>query len=738
MSDGRVRSALGAHICRRNGCTKPTWHTGICVSVLDYRRDQKPVKMYTAEPAPSPRELMRQAREKRRLPPTKKPKLGDRVRGKYQGQIGGRNWFSGVVTAVHEDGSCSLHYDDGDYEERVVPRFIKAIAKEETEELQEPEEVAEPEKSEEVEVMELEEVQVVEEEVEVVEETSERQGAAGASNQQRKRKVLSDGGAGGCGRPRIDEPPALARHIHYECGLSSRGSSEMLPDEARAAAAAEGLELVPSSSNETGFKGVAKHACGKYEVRIQDNGKKHYLGIFATPEEAALSYARHVGAERSAEEAAAARGKGPQPMTADEARAAAAAESLELVPSSRNETGFRGVQKHYGKYASRIKEYGVLLYLGSFATPEEAALSYARHIGAERAAAEAAEARVKGPEQLTADEARAAAAAEGLELVPSSSSETGFRGVHKRGGKYEAYIRENGKQHYLGIFATPEEAALSYARHVGAERAAVEAVEARVAVPQPLTAEEARAAAAAEGLELVPSSSSETGFRSVVKHGGKYQAQIKENGKTRHLGSFATLEEAALCYARHVGAKRAAAEAALARGEGPWLLTADEARAAAAVEGLVLVPSSSSETGFKNVVKNYGRYVTRISENGKLRVLGSFATPEEAALHYARHVGAERAAAEVAEARVKGPEPLTADEARAAAAAEGLELVPSSSNETGFRSVVKHGGKYQAQIKENGKTRHLGSFATREEAALHYARDVGAERAAAEGAEARV
>jgi hypothetical protein len=68
--------------------------------------------------------------------------VGDRIQGKYQGQIGGRNWFDGVVTAVHEDGTCDLHYDDGDHEERVAPRFIKTIAKEETEELEEPEEEA--------------------------------------------------------------------------------------------------------------------------------------------------------------------------------------------------------------------------------------------------------------------------------------------------------------------------------------------------------------------------------------------------------------------------------------------------------------------------------------------------------------------------------------------------------------------------------------------------------------------
>ena len=53
---------------------------------------------------------------------------GDRVQGKYQGQIGGLNWFDGVVRAVHEDGTCDLHYDDGDFEERVGPRWIKVTA----------------------------------------------------------------------------------------------------------------------------------------------------------------------------------------------------------------------------------------------------------------------------------------------------------------------------------------------------------------------------------------------------------------------------------------------------------------------------------------------------------------------------------------------------------------------------------------------------------------------------------
>jgi len=196
----------------------------------------------------------------------------------------------------------------------------------------------------------------------------------------------------------------------------------------------------------------------------------------------------------------------------------------------------------------RVWKDGKHHHLGIFATPEEADLRYARHIGAARAAAEAVG--IQGPRPATASEVRATAAAEGLELVSSTSNVTGFRGVAMNGSKYEARVREEGRQRYLGVFTTPEEAALRYARHVGAVRAAAEAAEARRKRPQPLTAAEARAAAAAEGLELV-SSGNALGFKGVDKNGGKYAVRICEDGKMRHLGTFATPEEAALAFARH-------------------------------------------------------------------------------------------------------------------------------------------------------------------------------------------
>jgi hypothetical protein len=302
-------------------------------------------------------------------------------------------------------------------------------------------------------------------------------------------------------------------------------------------------------------------------VTFCENGKTRYLGMFATPEEAALCYARYIGPERAAAEAVEARVAAPQPLSADEARAAAAAEGLELVTSSGNVTGFKGVYKGKRKYGVMIRENGKEHHLGRFATPEEAALCYARYIGPERAAAWAAEARVAAPQPLTADEARAAAAAEGLELVPSSSNETGFRGVKKNGGKYKAEVRENGKQRYLGIFATPEEAALCYARHIGVDRAATEAVEARVAAPQPLTA--ARAAAVAEGLELVhapdPSGPNEVELAEALRCWHVLLSALRDDRRTQRAPSLSSPPPPSpAATTKHASRKRPAAAVAFA------------------------------------------------------------------------------------------------------------------------------------------------------------------------------
>ena len=78
----------------------------------------------------------------------------------------------------------------------------------------------------------------------------------------------------------------------------------------------------------------------------------------------------------------------------------------------------------------------------------------------------------------------------------------------------------------------------------------------------PLTSEEARQQARAEGLTLLKADN-KAGYFGVCHNPGQpkpYQAQVRRGGKTVHLGCFATAEEAALCVARTPEGQAAAAK----------------------------------------------------------------------------------------------------------------------------------------------------------------------------------
>ena len=139
----------------------------------------------------------------------------------------------------------------------------------------------------------------------------------------------------------------------------------------------------------------------------------------------------------------------------------------------------------------------------------------------------------------------------------------------------------------------------------GGERAATGAPERRAEAASVLTPAEARRQAEAEGLTLVASRKSSSGFKCVSRlASGSFQAQRYDSRaqKNVYLGSFATAEEAALAVARADkaaggdGARRAEAE----QHRGPSLTPA-EARRQAEAEGLTLVTSSRSASGFKYV-----------------------------------------------------------------------------------------------------------------------------------------
>lgn len=83
----------------------------------------------------------------------------------------------------------------------------------------------------------------------------------------------------------LTDPKVLVDHINHD-PLDNRRSNLRL-----ATKSLNGCNRGKTRANTTGFKGVSKHnQCERWLAQIRVNNKNHYLGLFKTPEEAALAY----------------------------------------------------------------------------------------------------------------------------------------------------------------------------------------------------------------------------------------------------------------------------------------------------------------------------------------------------------------------------------------------------------------------------------------------------------------
>jgi len=271
-----------------------------------------------------------------------------------------------------------------------------------------------------------------------------------------------------------------------------------------------------------------------------------------------------------------------------EALRAAAAEGLTLKMVDRaNDPHFVGVRRWPARqqwrdsvmrepghqfFAQRRKGQDAPECIGSFVTAEEAALAYARSLAARPPGVSGgAEKPAFHGNDLTAADAIAAAQQAGITLIRAPGTRSGFKGVSYDDSKpkrhqYSVAISRNGCLVHIGRFLTAEEAALEYARAIGPEEAAKAAKLAEVPVatgtifhpgyvpPSVQTAEEVLRQAEAEGLTLFKNTNSVTGFKGVCKQKKNckqrpYVARLMKPVK-KHLGTFPTAEQAALCYAQ--------------------------------------------------------------------------------------------------------------------------------------------------------------------------------------------
>lgn len=169
----------------------------------------------------------------------------------------------------------------------------------------------------------------------------------------------------------------------------------MTAEEALATAEREGL-IMPRAESKTGFRGVT-HVTGKkarpYQAWVCRDGKLERLGRFATPEEAALCRARTPEGKKAANRSARGGKSGPVPMTVEEAEAQAEAAEAQAeaegltLQRSENQTGYVGVYVNTSNkvkpFEARVRRGGQRVFIGHFATAEEAALEVARVVADE-------------------------------------------------------------------------------------------------------------------------------------------------------------------------------------------------------------------------------------------------------------------------------------------------------------------------------------------------------------------
>ena len=281
---------------------------------------------------------------------------------------------------------------------------------------------------------------------------------------------------------------------------SARRKSAAVPapltsEEAFQQAQAEGLTL-RLANNKAGYFGVNQPAGKKFLAQVRRAGEQVQLGRFETAEEAALSVARspegRAAAQRiAAEEAALCVARSPEvqaalvaaqraaavpaSLTSEEALQQARVEGLTLRVA-KNQTGYLGVVRQTWAsesrdwtpgarvYGARVTRGGTMVYLGYFATAEEAALCVARTPEGQRMRDRNCHVE-RAP--LASGEALQQAHDEEITLRKSSNA-AGYVGVAlscpSRPNPFRATVYRTGKKVQLGSFATAEEAALCVAR----------------------------------------------------------------------------------------------------------------------------------------------------------------------------------------------------------------------------------------------------------------------------------
>jgi hypothetical protein len=210
-----------------------------------------------------------------------------------------------------------------------------------------------------------------------------------------------------------------------------------------------------------------------------------------------------------------------------------------------------------------------------------------------------------------------------------------------------------------------------------------------------------------------------SGYYGVYARQKRWQARIIKGSKRCSLGVFDTKEEAAFAYDEEARKNLAGGKTPL--NYKPSLAAAEGAAAKASAAyklGHPPQPKPRPPSGFYGVNANEKRWKAQVRYNSKDHYIGSFDTKQEAALAY------DKEARQCGEEKPLNYESIKAAEEAAAKAQAEHKLThptqPKPRPPSGFYGVSANKERWKAQVRYDSKRHHLGTFDTKQEAALAY------------------
>jgi hypothetical protein len=292
-------------------------------------------------------------------------------------------------------------------------------------------------------------------------------------------------------------------------------------------------------------------------------------------------------------------------------------------------TGYTGVFKNRQRFAAQIRVAGKIKSLGTYDTTKEAALVFDRAVIQYKLPKN----KLNFPNGLPTDDPNYDTLTNPENFKRrklAATNTTGFTGVSKNGSRFLARITVDHKQQSLGRFDTPEEAALAY------DRAVIRFKKPRASLNYPNGHKKQKTSRKKKSQARKVRSTNTTGYTGVSKNGRRFQAKINVHGSQKSLGTYDTKKEAALAFDRAVIQYKLPKNKlnfpnGLSKNDKDYEKLMNPIKKKRKL-------SSNNTTGYTGVYKNKKRFQALITIDYKLKSLGTYDTPKEAALAFDRAV----------------------------------------------------------------------------------------------------